>query len=84
MIFEKLDQISYIDRCERYLFPQKLRKSEDVRFDTLLLIRLAHQKKNEELLRGEKRNTVSVNWWIDINLDSLYPIGEQIRKKMNF
>ena len=92
IIFEKLEQVglrptgdfdpnSYIDRCKRYLFPQQVRESGDVKFDTLLLIRLSHQKRNEELLQGEKRNTDSVNWWVDITLDSLYPIGEQKTKK---
>jgi len=70
------DQISYIDRCEQYLSPQKIRPSGDVKFDSLLILRLAHQKKNEELLKGETRNTDTVNWWTDISLDSLYPIGK--------
>lgn len=71
--------ISYIDRCKSYLLPHRIRETSDVKFDSLLILRMAHQKKNEELLRGEKRNTDTVNWWTDITLDSLYSIGDSMK-----
>jgi len=74
---------SYIDRCEQYLLPYRIRTSDNKNFDSLLIIRLAHQKKNSELLRGEIRNTDTVNWWRDISLDSTYPIGNSFHMRKN-